>query len=129
MTKKFKKLLTKIFRYLSSGGLGIATEYLIIFLLVEFVGIYYLLGETFATIGGTTLNFIIQRKWTFKAKNNLLSSSLKYASVWFLNYTFTMGFMYVTVEYFNWHYILSKTVALFFIIVWNYFLYKNYVYK
>lgn len=129
MTKKIKKLLIRIFRYLSSGGLGIATEYLMIFLLVEFAGIYYLIGETIATMTGTSINFIIQKKWTFKSKKGYTDTIVKYASIWLLNYCFTIGIMFVTVDFFHWHYLVSKTLALCFIIIWNYFLYKNYVYK
>ena len=129
MKKRIKKILIRIYHYLVSGGIGIMTEYLMIFLLVEFVGLYYLLGETIATLTGTSINFLIQKKWTFRKKKSWLDSAVKYTTVLLFNYCFTIGVMFVTVDFFEWHYLISKSVALFFIIIWNYFLYKNYVYK
>ncbi|HPL93210.1 MAG TPA: GtrA family protein [bacterium] len=123
------KIIGEVLRYLTSGGIGMASDFLILYLLVEFTPLYLLISVSIASIGSTIINYTIQKIWTFKSHVAVGSSFLKYAIVFTWNYFFTLGFMYVTVEMFNFNYLWMKAATYVFITIWTYFMYKYFVYN
>lgn len=127
--KKQKKTIYQIIKYLSSGALGMATDVGLFTLLTKRFLVPVLISNSIATISATTLNFIIQKAWAFKSKEQVTKSFAKYISVWLFNYCFTMFYLFLTVEKLGYDSTYMKISTYFFITIWNYFLYKNYVYK
>ena len=123
------QVLCELVKYLSSGTLGVLSDILILYLLVEYSNLYLLVSVSIASIVSTVLNYIIQKFWTFKSHAQFFTSFPKYVLVFLFNYFFTIGFMFITVEVYNFHYLLMKIASFAFITIWTYLLYKYFVYK
>lgn len=125
---KWNKIIHEIFRYLTSGGIGVISDILILYLLMEYTDIYLLYSVSIASIASTVINYIIQKLWTFRSHATIYKSFFKYTLVFIFNYFFTIAFMYITVEVIGFYYLYMKISSYIFITIWNYFLYKYFVY-
>lgn len=128
-SKKNYKRLFEIIKYLSSGSLGMLSDIGIFAVLIWCCQVNVLIANGVAAILSTLLNYFLQRVWSFKAKNTVASSLLKYFNVWLFNLFFTMFYLFLTVEYWGLNSLWMKISTYAFITIWNYLLYKNYVYK
>lgn len=123
------KIFKEVLKYLTSGGIGVASDFLILWLLVEYTPLYLLISVSIASVLSTIINYIIQKIWTFRSHVDIGTSFIKYSIVFSWNYFFTLGFMYYTVEVMDLYYLTMKAITYIFITLWTYFLYKYFVYK
>jgi len=123
------KIFKEVLKYLTSGGIGVASDFLILWLLVEYTPLYLLISVSIASILSTIINYVIQKIWTFRSHVAIGTSFIKYAIVFAWNYFFTLGFMYYTVEVMGLYYLTMKALTYVFITLWTYFMYKYFVYK
>jgi putative flippase GtrA len=126
---KWVRIIHEIFRYLTSGGIGVISDVLILYCLVECTDLYLLYSVSIAAIASTVINYIIQKLWTFRSHTAIYKSFTKYSLVFIFNYFFTIAFMYITVEVKGFYYLYMKIASYIFITAWTYFLYKYFVYK
>lgn len=123
------KIFKEVLKYLTSGGIGVASDFLILWLLVEYTPLYLLIAVSIASVLSTIINYVIQKIWTFRSHVAISTSFIKYAIVFAWNYFFTLGFMYYTVEVMGLYYLTMKALTYVFITLWTYFMYKYFVYK
>jgi putative flippase GtrA len=126
---RWVQIIHEVFRYLTSGGIGVISDILILYCLVECTDIYLLVSVSIASLVSTFINYIVQKLWTFRSKSQFFVAFPKYALVFIFNYFFTLAFMYITVEVWDFYYLGMKILSYAFITAWTYFLYKYFVYK
>lgn len=129
--------LQSIIGYLLGGGVWFWSGYILIVLLDgplgeifgESMGLF--LANFIGNTVGFTLNFLILRYWAFKSKNpaSLGVATTKYVvytvvNVYGLNYLILLGLKQIGIEP-----EIGQFIASAFFTVWNYFWYKNYVFK
>lgn len=71
-----KKYLGQFFKYVLTHALGNGINLIILFLLVEIFGLWYILAKIFATAVSAIFNFFITKKWVFKGQNEKTVISL-----------------------------------------------------
>ena len=128
-SKKARRLeLVQVTEYFISGGAWFWSGYLIIVFMTPVIGLWWanILGNTV----GVTLNFILERNWVFKGskKAQLTDVSGKYIVYtllnFLLNYIILRLLLNVGIQV-----AIGQFVAAAFFTVWNYFWYRNWVFK
>lgn len=115
-------------KYVSSGVLSVGIDYAVLFILTEWVGLYYLYSVTVSYFSGFLTNFLLNKYWTFQKSEDTSVQMFKYASLAGVNYLLTLGIMYLLTSMFGINYLISRGVVLALITCWNFLLYKKVVY-
>lgn len=69
--RKKKNLLARVLQYhISVGMTAVVINWLLLIILTEFFGLYYLISNLIGISAGTLSNFVINDLWTFKEKRN-----------------------------------------------------------
>lgn len=119
------------FRYLVIGTSTFAIDFSILILLHGFLKVNVLIAASISYWLSIAYNFLLNRYWTFGIKNqdNIYKHAAMYGVLLLFNYLFTIGFLAVTVHYFQLNYILAKLAAVAFQVSWTYFIYKKVIFK
>jgi len=104
--------LAQIVRFCLSGVVGVGSYYLILYCLTEYLGVWYILSATIATVVNYTSNFILHKLWTFKDKerNNIHLKVGKYVAMVIGLYLFGTASLYLLVEYLYLWYIHAQLI-------------------
>ena len=96
------------------GGIGTLINIIILFLLTEKVGVYYLISAIFSFIVAMSGNFILNKIWTFK-ENVKLGIGKKYLQFGLVSVSallVNLFFLYLFTEIFGIYYIISQILAI-----------------
>ncbi|MGB4768379.1 MAG: GtrA family protein [Candidatus Saccharimonas sp.] len=124
-----KILQSQVARYILTGGTSFIIE-LLVLLLLNSIGFHRGIAVAISFWIGFTIALLLQKVFAFKdyRKNPrvLIKQSLSFAALVCFNYLFTI----VVVSLFPQEYIIvSRTLAIIAVSCWNYFLYKNFIFK
>lgn len=114
-----------------SSLIATAVDFTVSILLVEIFGLDYLAVSVAAgAVFGAITNFIINRYWTFEAKEKRVAKqSLRYLLVWAGSLLLNVSGTYSLNHFFNLQYVLAKiSVAVIVGLTFNYILQKKYVF-
>jgi putative flippase GtrA len=118
----------QMFRYLFVGGAAFIVDFLSLFILTDFFGIYYLISAAIAFILGLIVNYFLSISWVFnkrKLKNRHLEFGM-FAIIGIIG----LGFNEVVIWFFTQdlqiYYLISKIFAAIIILFWN-FLARKYI--
>jgi putative flippase GtrA len=97
-------------RYLLAGSLGFGLYYLLLYVLTESFGWWYILSAAFASLVNCATNFLLQKFWTFKNKNraNMRSQAVRYTALFTILFFVNLGLLYVLTEYVHIWYIVAQ---------------------
>lgn len=136
MRELAKKHAEKI-RFALIGGINTAIDFLVLFVLVG-IGVPTLISNILSTSTALSFSFFANKKFTFKATNRITRSQV----LQFLGITLTGLWIIQPVIIFTVSFILSglkldafvvlfigKFIATIATLIWNYLLYKNFVFK
>ncbi len=135
LTKPMTKAKVPFFQSLIKSQLGsfLATfcDFCSLYLLTEFVGIYYVISAGIASGVGAVVGFIVQRNWAFqRTDKNWKYQAVKYGLVSLLILLLNMAGIYLITEYFTLPYMWSKVIIAFLIGIFVSFpLFRYYVYN
>lgn len=116
-----------IVRFLLVGGLSFALDLGLLVLLHEVFGVALWVATPIAFVVSLVFNFLLQRMFTFRATNKGSISAVKYMLLVILN--ITVSDLVVTgFDALGWSYIIGKTTATILTTVWNYFLYRHWIF-
>lgn len=103
----------KITRYLIAGGAATATNFFILILLTEYVGIWYLASSSIAFICGITISFTLQKWWTFSEFSTDLipTQALYYLVVTLVGLGINAIILFVLVDVFNMWYVVAQLLV------------------
>ncbi len=111
--------------------IGTAVDFVVVYVLTEFAGIWYAYSNALGAACGAVTNFLLGRYWVFQAKESKMHhQAFRYFLVatgsLILN---TLG-VYLLTEFTPSHYMLSKTiVAIFIAVTFNFLLQKKFVFR
>jgi len=121
----------KIVRYLISGGTAAAINLSFLFLLTEFVGIWYLASSALSFIAGFTASFLFQKFWTFRdTRREVIPRQLVLHLVAALG-TLCVNtlLLYVAVDILGMWYMLGQFFVSGFLAVGSFFIYSLYIFS
>ena len=102
--------LYETIRYLLAGGVGVSLYFLLLYVLTESFGWWYILSAALASLANFAANFLLQKFWTFKNKNraDLRPQAAKYALLFTTLFFANLGLLYVLTEYAHLWYIMAQ---------------------
>ena len=123
--------VSQICRFIVAGSLATATNLGVLYLFTEFLGFWYIFSAIVAFLTATIFGFIFQKFWVFShhSLKSLRREILFFLANNILGLIFTMAGLYVLVEYAGFWYMAGQVVVLFFVAVWNFFIYNSTIFK
>ena len=131
MAKKQKqKLLIQFVEYMVTGGVWFWSGYILIVLLDNHIGLFA--ANFVGNAVGITLNFLLERYWVFKTKKQAKLSVMakRYVIYTALNaFLLNYAILYALEEFAGLKPEIGQFIASAFFTGWNYYWYKNWVFK
>jgi putative flippase GtrA len=117
-----------IVRVLLVGGLSIALDLGLLAIFHEVFGVPLWIATPIAFLISLVFNFLLQRIFTFQANNNGSVSAAKYVLLVIVN-VLVSDLIVTGFDAAGWSYIFGKASATALTTVWNYFLYRHWIFK
>ena len=115
------------FKYIVSGLVPTSIELGLLFVLVEYLGVWYLLASAMVLTVSFCVSFTLRKFWVFKNNSRLI---MKQAGLYGALFTFdilvNLGLMYVFVDYFFLPYLFAQIIANIFLGIVG-FLFNRYI--
>jgi len=129
-TKK-PRILISFIRAQVSAILATATDFTIMIVLKEVVGLWYLLAVIFGTLSGGLVGFLLGRNWAFVSTDaKPADQAKKYLLVMAGSFLLNVGGVYLLVELGHIEYIASKIIVSVIVgIGFNFLLQRYFVFK
>jgi len=128
MIKRF--LQGTFFRYIIVGITSAALETLLLVVFVERFAMTPLMGNLFAFLITCILNYLLSRKWVFERTGE--RKRVEFALFMFFvtcGLLISQLVMWVGVDQWQQDYLVSKVVAIGFVVIWNFFTRKYFVFN
>jgi putative flippase GtrA len=119
---------SSVVRFLIIGGLSFALDLGLLVLLHEALGVELWIATPVAFVVSLVFNFLLQRIFTFQATNHRGISALKYVLLVFVN-ILVSDLIVTGFDALGWSYVVGKTTSTVLTTVWNYFLYRHWIFK
>jgi len=117
------KTKIQMFRYLFVGGAAFIVDFLSLFVLTDFFGIYYLISAAIAFILGLVANYLLSISWVFN-KRKLNKRHIEFgvfALIGIVGLGLNEVFIWVFTQDLQIYYLMSKILAAVIILFWNFF--------
>jgi dolichol-phosphate mannosyltransferase len=124
-----KNTLKQMTKFYIVGGSGTVINLGIVYLLTDFLGIWYLLSASVGVIVSVTTNFFGNKAWTFKIKGKMLKL---YSGFWassILGIAVQLSLTYILVQYFSVWYMTATFVSIVLASLCNFTFSKFWVFK
>lgn len=113
--------LRQVIVYLIVGAVAALLDITLIFILVEFLHIWYLLAAVIAFISVATLGFFLHKKFTFRHTGG--KNRLRYLIFLFIagsGILWEVSFLFIFVEFFRIWYLIAAVMTKFIVLSWNF---------
>ncbi len=127
-----KKLTSHVvIRYLISGGTAAISQLLVLFLLNNIFGVYYLFAATIGFLCAFVVSFSLHKWWTFRREEEEYKhgQAIKYFFVCLTGLLINNIFLYILVNHFNIKVIFAQVIAIAFIACFSFFVSRNIIFK
>jgi putative flippase GtrA len=106
------KTLKRIFKFCVGGGLGVLTAYITLYMLTEIFHVWYVASAVVSSILNYTVNFIVQKFWTFENKDltQVRRQAILYYTMGAVFLPSNAGLLYVLVEFAHIPYMASQII-------------------
>lgn len=126
MTKRFFSLL---FRFQLSAIIATLIDFSFTILLKEACGIGYLMSASIGAVLGGIANFILGRRWVFRAAGPRHHQAFRYSVIWGGSILLNISAVFLLTDFLNFNYIISKIIAAFMIgLTFNYTMQRRFVF-
>lgn len=130
LLKKHEKLMKQILKFGVVGGGAFLIDYSILYVLTEFVGIHYLISSVISFIISLIFNYILSIYWVFDVtKKQTTKEIFIFVILSVIGLGINQVVMYVGSDLLHIHYMITKLVATFIVMVWNFVTRKIFIEK
>jgi putative flippase GtrA len=120
---KTNNTLIQLFRYGFVGGTAFVVDFSVLYLLTEYLNVYYLLSATISFILGILVNYVMSIIWVFKYRN--FSKKIYEIAIFIIIGVLGLGLnlviMWFCTEILFIYYIYSKIISTVIVFLWNFF--------
>ena len=113
----------QLFRYMFVGGAAFIVDFVSLFILTDFFGIYYLISAAIAFILGLIANYLLSVSWVFN-KRTLENRTFEFgifALIGIVGLGLNEVFIWFFTQDLQIYYLFSKILAAAIILFWNFF--------
>lgn len=103
------------FKYYLVGAMGVLVNLGVLYLLKEYVGLWYLASSAIAIYISMTTNFLLNKSWTFKdsmVKQSVLFMYGKFIGISIIGMLIQLGFNYLFVDKTHIYYLLAAFISI-----------------
>ena len=113
------------------GEVGTVINLLILYTFTEYLEFYYMVSAIIAFMVGMTINFIVNKKWTFleRVREDFLIKYSKYFFVSIVALSGNLLALYILTEFVGIYYIISQFLATSASLIVNFFGSKKWIFK
>ena len=117
LAKKYPLFKNKWFAHFIKAalfsGAGYLAHLLILFIFTEFLGIYYLISAIVGFVMGSSINYVINKRYTFdeEIKYHFVKKYFKYILVSLISLGASLALLYIFTEFLSIYYLLSQVFA------------------
>ncbi len=130
MIKKYKKLIKQIFKFGIVGGLAFIIDYGIFTLLTQIFNIHYLVSSIISFSVSVIFNYIMSIKWVFDVnKKQDTKDFIVFIVLSVIGLGLNSLIMYISVDIISIHEMISKIVATFIVMIYNFITRKIFIEK
>ena len=116
-----KKLFSQFFKFGVVGVIAFIVDYLSLYLLTEFLNVYYLISSIISFLLSIIVNYILSIKWVFDIKKKQsFKDVIIFTLLSAIGLLINLLVMYLSVEVFKIHYMIGKLIATFIVMIWNF---------
>ncbi len=122
--------MQQFIRYIIVGIVSFILEYLIFLFLNKLLGIgYIVVSNTIAYTTVFTVNFLLNRLWSFKSKKDYRKQLLQYGLLFAFNMLISNFLIYILTNKLKIIPEYSKILVMGTIVMWNFFVYRKIIYN
>lgn len=130
LISKNKKLINQILKFGVVGGLAFLIDYGLLYFLTEFCNIYYMISSIISFTVSLIFNYILSIKWVFDVrKKQTYKEVIVFVLLSVFGLLINQLVMYVGSDLLNIYYMITKLVATFIVMVWNFVTRKIFIEK
>lgn len=119
--KRNDDIRIQFFRYIIVGGLAFGIDYVTLFVLTEFVHIYYLLSAAISFGLGLTVNYILSMRWVFQSEQkNTISEFVIFGLIGVVGLGMNQFVIWFLTERIRIYYMISKLFSTAIVLLWNF---------
>lgn len=116
-----KKLISQFFKFGVVGIIAFIVDYLSLYLLTEFLNVYYLISSIISFLLSIIVNYILSIKWVFDIKKKQsFKDVIIFTLLSAIGLLINLLVMYLSVEVFKIYYMIGKLIATFIVMIWNF---------
>jgi len=131
MTKHFiSKNYKQFIKFAVVGASGVVVDWVVYFILTRYLELFYLISKTISFLFAAINNYIWNRSWTFRSKENKIAGEFaKFFLVSLIGLGLNLIIMYISVEIFKINDLYSLVIATGIVTIWNYLANKLWTFK
>jgi len=113
----------QFFRYVFVGGTAFIVDFLSLFILTDYFGIYYIISAALAFILGLVTNYLLSIRWVFNQRNinNKTIEFTLFAVIGIIGLVLNELFIWFFTSELGFYYMISKIITAIIILFWNFF--------
>jgi putative flippase GtrA len=116
-------------KYGITGSTTVLIDMVILYILTDFFGFWYMSSATISTTTAVVFNFLINRNWSFRSNGYMRRQMTKYLLLLGFNYLYSIFGLYFLVEVFGIYYLIAKVIIAMTMVSWNFALFRYVIYK
>lgn len=121
--------LAEAFRFLVAGVISNGLGYFVFLFAIYGLGIDYKIAVTVLFAVGMAINFLVNRKWTFKARGSYTAALAKFVVVYLAGYGLNISILTVFVDRFGYSPAWVQLVAIGFLAIYYFWANKFYIHR
>jgi putative flippase GtrA len=117
-----KKLNAQVMKFVVVGGLSFVLDFIIYFVLTNFLSVYYLIAGFFSFTLSLIFNYLMSMKFVFKSKDDLKKSHefVIFATLSVMGLGLNLLSLYVLVDLFKMNDLIAKVFVAGIVMVFNF---------
>lgn len=117
-----KKLIAQVMKFVVVGGLSFVLDFIIYFVLTNFLSVYYLVAGFFSFTLSLIFNYLMSMKFVFKSKEDLKKSHefVIFATLSVMGLGLNLLSLYVLVDLFKMNDLIAKVFVAGIVMVFNF---------
>jgi len=120
----------QFFKSLIVGGVSALVNLIVLSVLTEYFGVFYLKSSAVGFCCALVVNFTLQKYWTFGERTgDIVLQFTKTLILALFNLVFNLGILYILTEFFGLWYIFSQVLAIGSLALFNFTILRLYVYR
>lgn len=123
------RTLIQLSRYMVSGVVAFLSEYLIFTLLIYLSSHNIVFSNVVSMSTGFIISFLLNRHWSFKSKSNPYIQLFMLFFLFIINLFISTGTIYLLSHSIGLTPFISKIAMMIFISLWNFVIYKKYIFR